>query len=325
MRRYCLDCGFEDLEPQSGCAWCPACGWSECNPGRLRPVADDRIDSVDAFDGEPDIVHISDIHGYLREARSALLAVGDSDQFDPIVITDDNGDLHWAHNDYVLVVNGDLIDHGPSSERCLDLVWRLRREAPRGRVRYLVGNHELSIFVPDLRAWRRDYSTHLSPEKRRVFVERGATGELGAAFEGYEYTYSHAGSNEPFTAESVNDAFQAAASELLDVFGTDEHWAVERRLKDKYDRVFGMGGENGPDPEAGICWLNFEDLDGTAQPQVVGHTMQWEPERKGNVVCGNILQMNEPDPDGEGVLVESPETLQAVLRGASGEVVTREV
>jgi predicted MPP superfamily phosphohydrolase len=288
-------------------------------------MSEDRIDSVDALDGQPAIVHISDIHGHPREARSALRAVGKSEQFDPLVVTDKNGDLHWAHNDYVLVVNGDLIDHGPSSEACLDLVWRLRREAPAGHVRYHVGNHELPIFLPQLSIGLRDYSARLSSEKRRVFLERGATGELAVTFEGYEYTYSHAGSNEHFTAESVNDEFQTAASELLDTFDTDEEWEVQRRVEDEYDRVFGTGDENARDPEAGLCWLDFEHLDETAPPQVVGHTMQWEPERTGNVVCGNILQMNEPDPDGEGVLVESPDGLQAVLRESTEKVVTRKV
>jgi hypothetical protein len=42
----------------------------------------------------PAIVSISDIHGYLADARSALLAVGETDRFDPVVTADDDGLLH---------------------------------------------------------------------------------------------------------------------------------------------------------------------------------------------------------------------------------------
>lgn len=37
------------------------------------------VSSVSDIDGEPSIVEISDIHGYLDSARSALLVVGDTD------------------------------------------------------------------------------------------------------------------------------------------------------------------------------------------------------------------------------------------------------
>ena len=98
--------------------------------------------------GDPLIVHISDIHGYLTDARSALRAVGDTEQYLNLVTTDEAGQLHWADNDYVLVVNGDVIDRGPANEACLEMVWRLQNEAPPGRVRYNLGNHELAILLP---------------------------------------------------------------------------------------------------------------------------------------------------------------------------------
>lgn len=131
--------------------------------------------SVDAFDGNPQIVHISDVHGYLSDARSALRAVGDADAFDPVVVAADDGTLHWADNDYVLVVNGDLIDRGSANEACLDLVWRLQQEAPPGRVQYHLGNHELAILLPALVRWPEMYSTNLDSTDRRLFIDRVRT------------------------------------------------------------------------------------------------------------------------------------------------------
>ncbi len=284
-----------------------------------------RIHSVDAFDGTPRIVHISDVHGYLDEARSALLAVGESDRFDPVVTADDEGRLHWAGNDHVLVVNGDLVDRGPENEACLDLVWRLVEEAPPGRVRYHLGNHEQAILLPEQVRWPSAFSTDLDRDARRAFLARIGDGDVTAAFEGYAYTYSHAGSNEPFDAATLNDELRAAASELRSALGTDDEPAVQDRVEAEYDRLFGLGESGARSPGAGCCWLDFRHLDSSAPPQVVGHSMQTEPVRDGNVVCGNIIRRNESRSRGEGVLVETPETLYGVVRGLNREVETVEI
>ncbi|WP_435102554.1 metallophosphoesterase [Halarchaeum sp. P4] len=278
--------------------------------------------TVDAFDGEPTVVQISDIHGYLADARSALRAVGETDRFDPVVTADDDGTLHWADNDYVLVVNGDLIDRGPANDACLDLVWRLHREAPAGRVRYHIGNHELAILLPALVGWRSEYSVSLTPEEHRAFLERVANGDVTAAFEGYNYTYSHAGRNEAFQVADVNERVRDAARDLLET--DSEH--VQRRLHDRHADVFGIGDSHGGrGPDAGLCWMDFEYLDANAPPQVVGHTKQFEATRKGNVVCGNVIRMNHRSPGGEGVLVETSDDLTAVRRTSSGGVTTTSV
>jgi hypothetical protein len=294
-------------------------------PVREDTVRDARIDSVDAFDGTPRIVHISDIHGYLDEARSALLAVGETDRFDPVVTADDEGRLHWAGNDHVLVVNGDLIDRGPENEASLDLVWRLIEEAPHGLVRYHIGNHEQAILLPGQVRWPSAFSTDLDREGRRAFLDRIGDGDVTAAFEGYEHTYSHAGSNEPFTAGTLNDELRAAASELRSALGTDDEQAVQNRVETEYDRLFGLGESGARSPGAGCCWLDFTHLDSSAPPQVVGHSMQTEPVRDGNVVCGNIIRRNTSSPRGEGVLVETPEGVYGVVRGLNGAVETSEV
>jgi hypothetical protein len=59
--------------------------------------------TTEKIPGDPLIVHISDIHGYLTDAQSALGAVGDAEQYPDLVTTDESDQLHWADNDYILV------------------------------------------------------------------------------------------------------------------------------------------------------------------------------------------------------------------------------
>ncbi|WP_080510815.1 metallophosphoesterase [Halorubrum californiense] len=193
--------------------------------------------------GDPLIVHISDVHGYLADARSALRAVGDTESYPDLVTSDQDNRLHWADNNYVLIVNGDVIDRGPANEECLEMVWRLQNEAPSGRVRYHLGNHELAILLPSFVRWPDAYSTSLGSAQRREFLQRVNEGAVTGAFEGYQYIYSHAGQNEPFNVRKVNDAVQAAASELLDVDCDDR--MVQKQLERRYSRVFALGGNGG--------------------------------------------------------------------------------
>lgn len=283
------------------------------------------IDSVTQIQDTPSIVHISDIHGYLKDARSALLAVGETDNHNPIVTTDETGKIHWADNEYVLVINGDLIDRGPANDTCMEMVWRLFDEAPAGRVRYHVGNHEMAILVPSVFRWPDTYSTSLPDSQRRTFLERVADGDITAAFEGYNYTYSHAGSNEPIDAARVNTALREAASTLLDNLGQRDESQTHDRIMAQYSRLFAVGDNSARGPSAGLWWLDFQYLEKTAPPQVVGHSMRERPVRKGNVVCGNVIRMNQRSKAGEGVLIETPDELTFVRRGRGRTVRTTTV
>lgn len=60
------------------------------------PVADSVEGLADAGQEPPTIVSISDVHGYLEPARSALLTLTDHPEFDPLVISDEDGTPHWA-------------------------------------------------------------------------------------------------------------------------------------------------------------------------------------------------------------------------------------
>ena len=289
------------------------------------PAAVTAPDSIDWFREEgatPTIVSVSDVHGYLDAFRSALTAVGETDEHSPLVTADDDGRLHWADNDYVLVVNGDLVDRGPANEECLDLVARLAEESPEGRVRYHLGNHEMAILFPDMFGWPGTYSVELQSEERRAFVETVAVGAVPVAFEGYGYTYSHAGSNDPVDVSAVNETAVAAATEILDSLDEDDAEARQRDIADRHHAVFGLGGLHGRGASAGLLWMDFAHMRKDAPPQVVGHSRHQSPTRRGQVVCENVIRSNNGSPGGEAVLLETPEGLSTVVREPDGVSVT---
>ena len=278
------------------------------------------VDSVadlrnSASEAPPTIVQISDIHGYLESARSALLAVGEVAEFDPIVDPDDQGHLHWTCGDeYVLLFNGDMVDRGPASDECLDLVWRLQSEAPPGHVRYHLGNHEMALLVPDVLHWPHWYVGNQPPSVSRMYYNAICEGRVSVGFEGYEYTYTHAGSNDPIDVSSLNQSLQDAARKLLVAMDENEWARVQQDLVDQYPAVFGTGGTSGRGPGAGVLWLDYQYLSEDAPQQIVGHTRQRKPTRDGNVICGNVLRKNQGSIGGEGVIVETPDDVGVVVR-----------
>lgn len=271
-------------------------------------------------DDPPPIVSVSDVHGYLDEGRSALTTPNDHPDYDPVVEPDENGRLNWAGNDYVLVINGDLVDRGPANEETVAMARRLARQAPPGRVRVTVGNHEMALLLPEVLHWPRWYSGRVDLPTRRRFYDDVASGLLVAAYEGHDHVYAHAGRPEPYDVERVNDRLQSAA-ERLERFATTRRFGDEQRsVAEEYDDIFGTGGRTGRGPGAGICWLDFEHMPGDAPPQVVGHTRHREPTRKGNVVCQNVIRDNRSSPGGEATLVERPGELVALVRDRDGDV-----
>lgn len=269
----------------------------------------------------PPIVSVSDIHGYLDDGRSALLAVGDHHEYDPLVEPDDSGRLHWAGNDYVLVLNGDLIDRGPASAATLEMARRLAREAPLGRVRMTIGNHEMALMLPAVVRWPQWYSGSVGVDERQRFFEDVLTGRIVAAYQGYEYTYAHAGRPEPYDVATVNEALVAATRRLADAVDSPGESAQQRAVAEEYDAVFGTGGPTGRGPGAGIAWLDFQHMPPDAPAQVVGHTRHRRPTRKGSVVCENVIRTNRESPGGEAALVETPDGVVAIRRGPDGGVI----
>ena len=270
----------------------------------------------------PAIVSISDVHGYLDAARNALTAVGETDEYSPIVTVDDEGRLHWADNDYLLLLNGDLLDRGDRNRACLALFERLAGEAPPGRVRYHLGNHEMAVLFSERFGWPGVYSIEMDDALRQSFVETVADARIGVAFDGYEYTYSHAGANEPFDVATANEQARDAGRRLLTMLREGRYQENQLDILPEYDLVFGVGGQFGRGPSAGLLWMDFEHMRPDAPPQVVGHSRQQQPTRHGNVICENVIRNNLGVPGGEAVVIERPGGIAAVTNTSTGATVT---
>lgn len=289
----------------------------------VEPPARDGVAGLTTED--PTIVSVSDVHGFLRQARSALLTLRDHPDYDPVVEPGRLNELQWAGGDeYVLVFNGDLIDRGPQSEAVVEMVDRLIEQAPPGHVRVTLGNHEMGLLLPDWFDWRDWYSMTRSDEQRLAFVESIRDGHVVAAYEGYGVTYAHAGLPDPYDVAAVNEEFVSGAQRLAEAIGTPDDRETQEVLLREYSRVFGVDGRSGRGPGAGIAWLDFEHLPADAPRQVVGHTRTDRPVRSGNVICQNVIRNNRRGEGGEAVLVETPEGMVALGRTEDGSVRTDE-
>lgn len=281
----------------------------------------DSIDALAATAGEPPtIVSLSDIHGYLDDARNALLTLADHPETEPIVVADDDGRLQWADNNYVLVFNGDLVDRGPENEGVLALVARLIQQAPPGRVRVTLGNHEAMLLARDQFGVPDWFCGQVDDADRRQYCEAIRQGYVVAAYEGYEVTYAHAGANEPYDVSTVNQSLVSAATELTTAIGTERDVDTQRRLPTQYPTVLGVGESHLKGPEAGLIWLDFEHLSVDAPPQVVGHTRHDRPQTKGSVYCQNVIRTNLGTAGGQAVVYETPTELSVLIRQPDGSV-----
>lgn len=292
------------------------------NGHNVQPVESPVRDSIAALPADdPTIVSVSDIHGFIQDGRSALLTLSDHPDYEPMVETGRLRTLNWVGGDeYVLIVNGDLIDRGAHSEKVFEMVKQLAEQAPPGHVRLTFGNHEMGILTPDFFDWGEWYSTTRTDDQRRAFVQAIEDGHVVAAYEGYNLTYAHAGRPEPYDVTELNEQLVAGAQYLAEGIGTPDDASRQEQLVLDYPEVYGVAGETGRGAGAGIAWLDFEFMPADAPPQVVGHTRQDQPLRRGNVICENVIRNNHRADGGEAVIVETPDRLVALGRTADDTV-----
>jgi hypothetical protein len=109
---------------------------------------------------EQRIVAIGDVHGDLPDFVAILQQVGLM-----------NESHQWSGGATVLVQVGDLVDRGPKSRECLDLLMDLERQATEqnGKVLPLLGNHEVMTMMGDLRyASAEDYQGFATAQSEKV-------------------------------------------------------------------------------------------------------------------------------------------------------------
>ncbi len=205
------------------------------------------------------------------------------------------------------------------------MVVRLVTEAPPGRVRITLGNHEAIVLSADHFGYPQWFAGNVNPYDRRRFLEQIEAGHVIAAYRGHNVTYVHAGSSDKYRVSEVNESLVEAARKLLEAAGTEDDVDMQRRVIDEYRQVLGVGKEHPKSLGAGLVWLDFTHLPVSAPPQVVGHTRHSTPQRKGKVYCQNVLRANLDSNGGEGVFIETPETLSSLTRKADGGVAVREI
>ena len=90
--------------------------------------------------GPERLIAIADIHGAGGQFRALL---------EQAELLDASG--HWAGGGTTFVQTGDFTDRGGEVRAVMDLLMRLEREAPAGRVRVLLGNHETMNLMAEVR------------------------------------------------------------------------------------------------------------------------------------------------------------------------------
>jgi hypothetical protein len=145
------------------------------------------------------------------------------------------------------------------------------------------------------------------------------------AYDGYAYTYSHAGAVDGLDPAAANDAFQRVVASVAELVGTnaDAYRTFERAFDEAW--VSSAGGEHPKGPDAGPLWLGWEHLPGDAPKQVVGHTPHERVTRKGNVVCEDVTKQNVGHPGGEALTVETPGAFRVLERERDGSATLGDV
>src|SRR5579864_4282595 len=94
------------------------------------------------WSGVERIVAVGDVHGDYDQLEAVLKTAG---------LIDAQG--NWAGGKTHLVQTGDILDRGPDSRKCMDLLMRLEKQAEEagGYVHALIGNHEAMNVYGDLR------------------------------------------------------------------------------------------------------------------------------------------------------------------------------
>ena len=134
------------------------------------------------------VIAIADSHGGYSEFTAILQRAG---------LIDAN--RQWIGGSSTLVQLGDVIDRGPGSRECLDLLRSLELQAPKqnGRVIPLLGNHEVMNIMGDLR--------YVVPQDYQAFATEQSEKRREEAYRDYKnFLASHSAHHH--TAYSDDDA-----------------------------------------------------------------------------------------------------------------------
>ncbi len=215
-----------------------------------------------------DVYVIGDVHGSL-DGLQAILHHAD-------LITSEG---HWSGRRARVVQCGDVVDRGPDSQACLDLLLKLRRKARRagGCVDLLVGNHELALATGDY-----SYSDVANPQAMgEQLAKHVRAGRLHAARAYRQYLMTHAGVN-PDLMKYLICELRRQSRRRVTVAALARYLNQELKAafisNDFSHPMFHVGpSRGGRHPAGGIFWADFEfEHDTVARHpevwQIFGHT-----------------------------------------------------
>ncbi len=217
---------------------------------------------------------IGDIHGELDGLQQILQNAG---------LMDANN--KWIGNDSILIQTGDVIDRGPHSLECIALLRSLQKEAPKGAVVRLFGNHELMALQHD---WR--YVNFSDPDAyvRELKIEI-SEGNVLASYTDGERLYTHAGLRSAIRESLLKEILASkpdTAKGKIDLFMLSDHINTvfkEAVAGDELERhpIFHVdSSRGGHDPVGGIFWCDYSSINPSIEawsiPQIFGHTPTWE-------------------------------------------------
>ena len=110
------------------------------------------------------IVAIGDIHGAYDSFVTVLRNSGLVDE-----------ELRWIGGKTHLVQTGDVLDRGPDSRKCMDLLMELEKRAERagGRVHALIGNHEAMNILGFLKyVSKEEFASYSDSNSEKRWNER---------------------------------------------------------------------------------------------------------------------------------------------------------
>ena len=215
-----------------------------------------------------DVYVIGDVHGSLDGLQAIL-------EHAELL----NPDGRWSGRRAQMVQCGDIVDRGPNSQECLDLLLKLRREARRagGSVDLLVGNHELAIA-------QGDYSISDLPKPEAVGKQLAKLirmGRLQAARAYRQYLMTHAGVSTELMRFLITELHRKSQRRIT-VAALARHLKQELKaafLKDDFSHpMFHVGpARGGSHSRGGVFWadLDFDHDTVTRHPeiwQIFGHT-----------------------------------------------------
>ena len=238
------------------------------------------------FSGVKRIVAVGDVHGdydgFVEVLREAELI---------------NRRRNWIAGDTHLVQVGDLPDRGPDTDRVIDLLRKLEKQAAEagGRVHALIGNHEAMNMLGDLRyVHPGEYLAFRSGQSRQYrdrYYEQTVLSQQAADPKFEPYSAFRQAFEEQFPLGYVEHRFAWAPE------GEFGSWVLSHNAVIKIDRYLFLHGGLSP------------ALLGTPLEQI---NSQIRNELAGNVAVEKLLSESEDGPLWYRGLAQNPEMEEAV-------------